>query len=62
MDSDRGFDIMRNSLNDIADIFLEMGMEQHGDKILYNGIDGQMMDVNIFVGPIYYQRLKPSLG
>jgi len=47
--------------NRIADLKTEMtlrGFEPHGHEILYNGETGEMMEADIFMGPIYYQRLK----
>jgi DNA-directed RNA polymerase II subunit RPB2 len=35
-----------------------LGFEPNGHDILYNGMTGEMMNVEIFTGPIYYQRLK----
>jgi len=32
--------------------------ERHGNEILYNGRDGKQIDVSVFIGPTYYQRLK----
>ena len=51
------------SFNDIPrekiyDILEENGMNYSGDEILYSGITGQQMDVKLFFGPTYYQRLK----
>jgi DNA-directed RNA polymerase beta subunit len=34
------------------------GIERHGNELLYNGITGQQMESEIFIGPIYYMRLK----
>jgi DNA-directed RNA polymerase II subunit RPB2 len=45
----------------ISDLRIEMmlrGFEPHGHEILYNGETGEMMEADIFMGPIYYQRLK----
>ena len=36
----------------------KMGMEPYGNEILYNGFTGRMMETSIFVGPVYYQRLR----
>jgi len=36
----------------------EMGMEPYGNEILYNGFTGRQMETNIFVGPVFYQRLR----
>ncbi len=32
--------------------------EKHGNEILYNGKNGQQIETEIFIGPIYYYRLK----
>ena len=36
----------------------ELGMEPHSNEILYNGFTGRQMETNIFVGPVFYQRLR----
>ena len=36
----------------------QLGMEPHGNEILYNGFTGRQMDTSIFMGPCYYQRLR----
>ncbi len=35
-----------------------LGMEPYGNEILYNGFTGKQMNTNIFVGPVFYQRLR----
>jgi DNA-directed RNA polymerase subunit B len=35
-----------------------LGMERHGHEVLYNGLTGQAMACDIFVGVNYYGRLK----
>lgn len=42
----------------IADKLLELGYEAHGNELMYNGLTGQQMECNIFMGPVFYQRLK----
>ena len=45
----------------VGDLRTEMilrGFEPHGHETLYNGETGEMMQADIFMGPIYYQRLK----
>jgi len=37
---------------------LSLGMEKHGNEILYNGMTGEQCDSDIFIGPAFYQRLK----
>jgi DNA-directed RNA polymerase II subunit RPB2 len=36
----------------------KLGLTNYGDRTLYNGITGEQMDVKIYSGVIYYQRLK----
>lgn len=33
-------------------------MDKHGDEVMYNGITGDQMTCEVFVGPTYYFRLK----
>jgi DNA-directed RNA polymerase II subunit RPB2 len=35
-----------------------LGMEPHGNEILYNGHTGRQMETSVFVGPCFYQRLR----
>ena len=35
-----------------------LGLEPYGNEILYNGFTGRQMETNIFVGPVFYQRLR----
>jgi DNA-directed RNA polymerase II subunit RPB2 len=36
----------------------DLGIEPYGNEILYNGFTGRQMETNIFVGPVFYQRLR----
>lgn len=36
----------------------ENGYERHGNEILYNGRTGEQIETEIFMGPIFYYRLK----
>jgi DNA-directed RNA polymerase II subunit RPB2 len=46
-------------INDIATALEKhAGFERHGNEVLYNGITGKQLDVKLFIGPTYYQRLK----
>jgi DNA-directed RNA polymerase II subunit RPB2 len=47
-----------NRVPDLKTALLQMGFEPHGHEVLYNGMTGEQMDADIFMGPIYYQRLK----
>lgn len=35
-----------------------VGYESYGNEIMYDGLTGQQMETSIFIGPVYYQRLK----
>jgi len=45
-------------INDLRTEMILRGFEPYGHEILYNGETGEMMEADIFMGPIYYQRLK----
>ena len=47
-----------NRVNDLKQALLLRGFEPNGHEVLYNGQTGEMMEAEIFMGPIYYQRLK----
>lgn len=42
----------------IGDILEKNGFERHGNETLCNGMTGERMEYQIFMGPTYYQRLK----
>ena len=42
----------------IAEKLLELGYEAHGNELMYNGLTGQQIECNVFMGPVFYQRLK----
>jgi DNA-directed RNA polymerase II subunit RPB2 len=45
-------------LKDICDLLLRAGYEAHGNELLYNGLTGEQVECSIFMGPVFYQRLK----
>jgi DNA-directed RNA polymerase II subunit RPB2 len=47
-----------NRIPDLKAALMKLGFEPHGHEVLYNGMTGEQMDADIFMGPIYYQRLK----
>jgi hypothetical protein len=42
----------------MASTLTEYGLDKTGDEIMYNGITGEQMNCEIFIGPTYYFRLK----
>ena len=50
--------VTSNRLSDLRSALKALGFEPNGHEMLYNGQTGEMMESEIFMGPIYYQRLK----
>ncbi len=48
-----------NPTDEVAAILENMyGYERYGNEILYDGTTGKQLEVEIFIGPAYYMRLK----
>jgi DNA-directed RNA polymerase II subunit RPB2 len=45
-------------IKDICDLLIKAGYEAHGNELLYNGLTGEQIECSIFMGPVFYQRLK----
>ena len=46
---------------DVQTIIQELqrvGYESYGNEVMYNGTTGEQMETSIFIGPVFYQRLK----
>lgn len=41
-----------------GDMLVKEGYHSSGNEILYNGMTGEQLDAEIFIGPNYYMRLK----
>ena len=46
------------TIDDICEELQKHGYESKGNEILYNGLTGEQLSSNIFIGPAFYQRLK----
>jgi DNA-directed RNA polymerase II subunit RPB2 len=46
------------TVDDIANELHNLGYDKHGNEVMYNGFTGRKLDMMIFFGPTYYQRLK----
>ena len=46
------------SIEQISKELLNVGYEKNGNQVLYNGMTGEQMETSIFIGPVFYQRLK----
>jgi DNA-directed RNA polymerase II subunit RPB2 len=42
----------------ISKKLIQLGYEGYGNEIMYDGMTGNQFESNIFVGPVFYQRLK----
>jgi len=45
-------------IKEICDQLLKVGYEAHGNDLMYNGLTGEQHDCSVFIGPVFYQRLK----
>jgi DNA-directed RNA polymerase beta subunit/intein/homing endonuclease len=45
-------------VKDICDELIKLGYEAHGNELLYNGLTGEQHECSVFMGPVFYQRLK----
>ena len=43
---------------DICKYLQDAGYESNGNQRMYNGLTGETLETNIFIGPAFYQRLK----
>jgi len=45
-------------IKDICNELIKCGYEAHGNELLYNGLTGEQHECSVFMGPVFYQRLK----
>jgi len=45
-------------VSEISEKLLELGYEASGNELMYNGLTGEQLETSIFIGPVFYQRLK----
>ena len=48
----------KNKIDMISSMLSQNGMHSSGTEYLYNGMNGEMIEHSIFMGPTYYLRLK----
>ena len=46
------------TVESISKKLLELGYEANGNELLYNGLTGEQIECDVFMGPVFYQRLK----
>jgi DNA-directed RNA polymerase II subunit RPB2 len=42
----------------ITEELQKLGYESYGNEVMYNGLTGEQLETSIFIGPVFYQRLK----
>ena len=42
----------------ICSALQNLGYESHGNEVLYDGLTGEQIETSIYIGPVFYQRLK----
>jgi DNA-directed RNA polymerase beta subunit len=45
-------------ISSISEKLLGLGYEARGNELMYNGLTGEQLEADIFMGPVFYQRLK----
>ena len=48
----------QNQSEEYRELLRKIGLEPNGSEIMYNGMTGEQMEMEIFVGPTYYLRSK----
>lgn len=51
MNDDQSFTAIANALE-------SLGLQRHGEEIVYSGMTGKMFTGSIFMGPLYFMRIK----
>jgi DNA-directed RNA polymerase II subunit RPB2 len=45
-------------IGNISEKLLSLGYESSGNELLYSGLTGEQIECSVFMGPVFYQRLK----
>jgi intein/homing endonuclease len=45
-------------IKDICTELIKLGYESNGNELLHNGLTGEQVECSVFMGPVFYQRLK----
>ena len=49
-------------ITDYTKVLESFGFEGGGNEVLYSGITGEQLHTSLYMGPIYYQRIKLMVG
>jgi DNA-directed RNA polymerase II subunit RPB2 len=52
------FQVKGSNYSTYAPLLVDAGFHSSGNEILYNGMTGQQLSADIYIGPTYYMRLK----
>jgi len=52
------FQVKGSNHSTYAPLLVDAGFHSSGNEVLYNGMSGQQLSADIYVGPTYYMRLK----
>ena len=45
-------------ISEIRSILQDNGYESNGNQLMQNGLTGEQLECSVFIGPVFYQRLK----
>jgi DNA-directed RNA polymerase II subunit RPB2 len=45
-------------IDNISEKLQSLGYESNGNELLYSGLTGEQVECSVFMGPVFYQRLK----
>jgi DNA-directed RNA polymerase beta subunit len=45
-------------ISNISEKLQSLGYESNGNELLYSGLTGEQIECSVFMGPVFYQRLK----
>ncbi|KAH9718488.1 DNA-directed RNA polymerase I subunit 2 [Citrus sinensis] len=55
---DTGTDESKSLVDELGEMLRTCGFNYHGVEVLYSGVYGTELTCEIFIGPVYYQRLR----
>lgn len=47
-----------SEIDDLGPLLASHGFNYHGTEVMYSGVFGTELVFEIFIGPVYYQRLR----
>lgn len=48
----------KSLVDEFGELLRSCGFNYHGTEVLYSGVYGTELTCEIFIGPVYYQRLR----